>query len=35
VLQVGDAGRAREVLGWSLTTSFDELVGRMVDADLA
>lgn len=31
----GDAGRARTVLGWSPTVSFDDLVGRMVDADLA
>jgi GDPmannose 4,6-dehydratase len=31
----GDAGRARRVLGWEPTTTFDELVGRMVDADLA
>lgn len=30
---VGDATRAREVLGWSTTVDFTELVGRMVDAD--
>jgi GDPmannose 4,6-dehydratase len=30
----GDPGRARRVLGWEPTTTFDELVGRMVDADL-
>jgi GDPmannose 4,6-dehydratase len=30
----GDASRARRVLGWEPTTTFDELVGRMVDADL-
>jgi GDPmannose 4,6-dehydratase len=34
VLQVGDAARAREVLGWEPTVGFAELVGRMVDADL-
>ena len=33
-LQVGDAGRARRVLGWAPTVGFDELVGRMVDVDL-
>lgn len=32
---VGDATRARTELGWSPTVEFDELVGRMVDADLA
>ncbi len=32
---VGDPSRAREVLGWEPTVSFAELVGRMVDADLA
>ncbi|MGB0102353.1 MAG: GDP-mannose 4,6-dehydratase [Nocardioides sp.] len=31
---VGDASRARTELGWSPTVEFDELVGRMVDADL-
>lgn len=35
VLQVGDAGKALRVLGWRPSVSFDELVGRMVDADLA
>jgi len=34
-LLVGDATRAREVLGWAPTVAFEELVGRMVDADLA
>lgn len=34
-LQVGDASRARRVLGWAPTVGFDELVGRMVDVDLA
>ncbi len=33
--QVGDAAHAREVLGWEPTTGFEELVRRMVDADLA
>ena len=32
---VGDASRARDVLGWAPTVTFEELVGRMVDADLA
>jgi GDPmannose 4,6-dehydratase len=31
---VGDASLARSVLGWSPTLEFDEIVGRMVDADL-
>lgn len=31
----GDATRAREVLGWHPTVGFAEVVGRMVDADLA
>lgn len=32
--QVGDATRARTVLGWSPTVGFEEMVARMVDADL-
>ncbi len=32
---VGDATRARRELGWAPTLGFEELVGRMVDADLA
>jgi GDPmannose 4,6-dehydratase len=32
---VGDATKAREVLGWEPTVSFPELVRMMVDADLA
>jgi GDPmannose 4,6-dehydratase len=32
---VGDASKARRVLGWRPTVSFDELVRLMVDADLA
>ncbi len=31
----GDASRARRELGWAPTVGFEELVGRMVDADLA
>jgi GDPmannose 4,6-dehydratase len=33
-LLVGDASKARRVLGWEPTVGFEELVGRMVDADL-
>lgn len=32
---VGDATRAREVLGWAPTVEFEEVVGRMVDHDVA
>jgi GDPmannose 4,6-dehydratase len=32
---VGDASRAREVLAWAPTKSFEEVVAAMVDADLA
>ena len=31
----GDASRARERLGWQPTVSFDELVSKMVEADMA
>ncbi len=31
---VGDAGKAREQLGWSPTVDFEELVHMLVDADL-
>jgi GDPmannose 4,6-dehydratase len=31
---VGDATKARRVLGWRPTLSFEEIVGRMVEADL-
>ena len=31
---IGDASKAREVLGWKATTSFNDLVGMMVDHDL-
>lgn len=34
-LQVGDAGKARRELGWAPTVPFEEIVARMVDADLA
>ena len=34
-LLVGDASKARSVLGWEPTVSFEELVKLMVDADLA
>lgn len=30
---VGDASKARRVLGWSPTVAFEEVVGRMVDHD--
>jgi len=33
--QVGDASKARRELGWAPTVGFDELVGRMVDHDVA
>jgi GDPmannose 4,6-dehydratase len=32
---VGDASKAREVLGWKPRVGFEELVAMMVDADLA
>ncbi len=32
--QVGDPSRARERLGWRPTLSFEQLIRRMVDADL-
>jgi GDPmannose 4,6-dehydratase len=31
---IGDASKARRVLGWEPRTSFEELIARMVDADL-
>ncbi len=34
-LLVGDASKAREVLGWAPRVSFEDLVAMMVDADLA
>jgi GDPmannose 4,6-dehydratase len=34
-LLVGDAAKARKVLGWAPKTSFSDLVRLMVDADLA
>jgi GDPmannose 4,6-dehydratase len=33
--QVGDASRARSVLGWEPSVSFEQIVDAMVDADLA
>jgi GDPmannose 4,6-dehydratase len=32
---VGDATKARKVLGWAPSITFEQLVGMMVDADLA
>jgi GDPmannose 4,6-dehydratase len=32
---LGDASKAREILGWTPTISFDELVQEMVDSDIA
>jgi GDPmannose 4,6-dehydratase len=34
-LLVGDAGKARRVLGWSPRTGFPDMVRRMVEADIA
>ncbi|MEO7429456.1 MAG: GDP-mannose 4,6-dehydratase, partial [Acidimicrobiales bacterium] len=34
-LLIGDPAKAKKVLGWEPTTSFEELVRMMVDADLA
>jgi GDPmannose 4,6-dehydratase len=34
-LLVGDASKARRVLGWKPRTTFEELVNLMVDADVA
>ena len=34
-LLIGDAGKARRVLGWQATVGFHDLVRMMVDADLA
>jgi len=33
--QLGDAGKARAVLGWSPTKSFEDIVAAMVDNDVA
>jgi GDPmannose 4,6-dehydratase len=33
-LLLGDAGKARRVLGWKPTVDFEGLVKMMVDADL-
>jgi GDPmannose 4,6-dehydratase len=34
-LLVGDASKARKVLGWEPKTTFEGLVNLMVDADVA
>lgn len=34
-LQVGNSAKARTELGWAPTVGFDEIVGRMVDHDVA
>jgi GDPmannose 4,6-dehydratase len=34
-LLVGDPGKAKKVLGWEPKTTFADLVGMMVDADMA
>jgi GDPmannose 4,6-dehydratase len=34
-LLIGDSTKAREVLGWTPTVSFPELVTMMVESDLA
>lgn len=34
-LQLGDASKARKILGWSPTVEFEEIVATMVDHDLA
>ena len=34
-LLIGDASKARDVLGWQPTVSFERLVTMMVDSDLA
>jgi len=31
---VGDASKARQNINWSPTVDFEQLVGRMVDADM-
>ena len=34
-LLVSDPSKARKALGWKPKVSFEELIGRMVDADIA
>ena len=34
-LLIGDASKAKRVLGWTPEVTFEELVRRMVEADLA
>ena len=32
---IGDATKARRVLGWTPTVNFEQLIAMMVDADIA
>jgi GDPmannose 4,6-dehydratase len=32
---IGDAGKARRVLGWEPSVTFEQLIAMMVDADLS
>jgi GDPmannose 4,6-dehydratase len=34
-LLIGDAGKARQLLGWKPEVTFEDLIREMVDADLA
>lgn len=34
-LLIGDASKARKVLGWRPTTSFDDLIGEMIEHEIA
>jgi GDPmannose 4,6-dehydratase len=34
-LLIGDAGKAKKVLGWEPTVTFEEMIQKMVDADMA
>jgi GDPmannose 4,6-dehydratase len=34
-LLLGDASKAKKILGWKPEVSFDELVEQMVEADIA
>ena len=33
-IYLGDASKAREMLGWKPTTTFDQLVAEMVQTDI-